>query len=507
VQSLVKEVAVAKLPVGSLVLAVLRTIADLKQKDVETAAAAASGLVGYYERRKEPPPEALSDFVSGMDYPSYMIGRTRDFVEEALAARGPNESQDPEELARLELEERAYAEFRDLVGRLDAFAEAFLEHREAPYLWRRLVRHTAEERLALVKIDRDFQSPGLCVLVCEKSEEAAADDGRRAEELARLAIEIARRVPGSAGRRARLEGIADLFLGNALRVRGQLPAAEEAFTRSALLWSQGAGTCQGLLDPSRPLDLKASLRLAQRRLPESLKLLEGALLLARTSRARGRILLKKAKAHEEMGDHEEALGVLREAESHVVRAGDPHQLFALSINRLVNLLELGRAGEAASGFMAVKDQAARLQSAFHLLRCRWLEGRIAAAFGQTEEAVAAFRQVGEAFTRREVAYDSALVHLELAKLLLEAGRAAEVRALTAQLEPIFVSQGVHREALAAVRLFVDAARKEQATAELAQSVFDFLRRSRHNSEVHFEMKGSAPSPEELGKQTGEGTGK
>ena len=57
-----------------------------------------------------------------------------------------------------------------------------------------------------MKIDKDFWSPGLCVLVCEKSEEAAADDGRRAEELALLALEIARRVPGSEAQRARLEG-------------------------------------------------------------------------------------------------------------------------------------------------------------------------------------------------------------------------------------------------------------------------------------------------------------
>lgn len=322
-----------------------------------------------------------------------------------------------------------------------------------------------------------------------------------AEELARLAIEIARRIPGSEARRARLEGSAERFLGNALRVRGQLPAAEEAFNRADLLWAKGAGTCHELLDPSRPLDLKASLRLAQRRLPESLKLLEDGFPLARTSRARGRILLKRAKALEEMGAHEEALGILREAEPHIFRAADPHQIFTLGINRLVNLLDLGRVGEAASGLEEVKALAERLQSALHLVRCRWLEGRVAAGFGQTQEAMVILREVGEAFTSRNIPYDSALVYLELARLLLEEGRLVEVRALTARLEPIFVSQGVHREALAALRLFVEAARQEKATAELAQSVFDFLRRSRYNSEVHFVIEGGAPSPE------GEGAGR
>lgn len=31
----------------------------------------------------------------------------------------------------------------------------------------------------MVQVDKDFWSPGLCVLVCEKSAEAAADDADR----------------------------------------------------------------------------------------------------------------------------------------------------------------------------------------------------------------------------------------------------------------------------------------------------------------------------------------
>jgi len=496
----------AELPVGSLMLAVLRTVADLKQGAVEDESQYPAGSVGYYERRQEPPAEVLADFVHAMGYPSYMIRPTRDFVEAALASRNPERLLTPEEVASRELEERAYAELRALSDRLDAMAEAHLEHREAPYLWRRLARHTAEERLALVKIDKDFWSPGLCVLLCDKSEEAAADDGRRAEELARLALEIARRVPGGGTRRSRLAGYAELLVGNALRVRGQLPEADEAFDRSAVLWEQGTGAFPELLDPSRPLDLKASLRRAQRRLPESLKLLETAFSLARTSRSKGRILLKRSKALEEMGAPEQALAVLDQAEPHVVRAGDQHQIFALTINRLVVLCDLGRVGEAASGLKHVKDLANRLRSDLHLIRCRWLEGRVAVGFGQKEEAMAALREVGAAFARRDIPYDSALVHLELAKLFLEAGRTAEVRSLTAALEPVFVSQGVHREAVASLRLFVDAARQDQATVELAERVLVFLHRSRYNSEVHLDTQSGTPAPERLRGSRGEGPG-
>lgn len=489
----------AEPPVGSRILAVLRTIANLKQGHVETAAGYPPGSLSDLERRQEPPPDELAELVGvgiGLPNPGYFIRRTRDLIDEVDAARDPGRRPDPEEAARIELDERAFADFRELQGRIDALAEVLVEHRVAPLLWRRLERHTPAERLALVQVERDFWSPGLCVLVCEKSEEAAADDGCKAEALARLALEIARRVPGGDARRARLEGWAELFLGNALRVRGQLPTAEEAFTRSDVLSQQGTGTFQELLEPSRPLDLKASLLCAQRRLPESLQLLESASFLARTSRARGRVLLKRAKALEEMGESERALAVLGKAEPHVFRAGDSYQIIVLAFNRLSLLCDLGRAGEAAAGLKDVKELADRLHSALHLVRFRWLEGRVAAGFGRTEEAMAAFREVGEAFTRREMAYDSALVHLELARLLLAEGRTAEVRRLTELLEPTFVAQGVHREALAALRLFVDAAQKEKATLALAQSVLDFLRQSRHNAEVHFTALADTPSLED-----------
>lgn len=496
-----------ELPVGSRILATLRTIADLKQGEVETNAHYPEGSVTNYERRKEPPPDVLADLVhGGMGIPAYLLPRTRDLIEEVDAARDPARAPDPDEVARRELEERSYAVFRDLVDRIDAFVEARLEHREAPYLWRRLDEtHSPEERLAMVKVSRSLWSPGLCALVCEKSVSAAAHDGREAEELAHLAIEIARRVPGGEDRRARLEGLAQAALGNALRVRSQLPSADDAFALSARLWSQGAGTFQELLDPSRPLDLEASLRLSQRRLPDASQLLDRTIHLARSSRARGRILLLRAKILEEQGDSAAALACLEQAEPHVVEAGEPYHLFTLALTRLVNLVNLGRIGEAAQGLEDAKGLAKCLRGAPPLARCRWLEARIAAALGQKEDAIAAFREVLEVFIACESLYDCALIHLEMAVLLLATGRTGEVRKLVTQMEPIFVAQGVHREALAALRLFVEAVQEERASVEMARKVLDFLDRSRYNAEVHFEGW-CTPFPRNQGQARERGNG-
>jgi tetratricopeptide (TPR) repeat protein len=494
----------AKPPVGSRIVGVLRTIVDVKQNAFEARTGHPSGTLSHYERRQEPPDDVLAELVAGMGVPAHFIRRTRDLIEEVDAALDPERSPGPDEAARRELDERAWAAFRDLQGRLDAYTEAALEHREAPYLWRRLERHAAKARLAQVRTSRDLWSPGLCVLLCEKSVAAAAHDGKEAEDLARLAVEIARRVPGGEARRARLEGLAQAVVGNALRVRSQLPAADAAFARSAELWNQGAGTFHELLDPSRPLDLEASLRLSQRRLGAALDLLDRAFPLARSSRARGRILLLRAKVLEEQGDSLEALDCLDQAEPQVMEAGEPFYLFTLKLNRLVNLTELERVGKAAQGLEEVNALAASLQKAPSLARCRWVEARIAAALGQKAAAIACFREALDLFAACDRPYDCALNLLDLARLLLEERRASEVRALVVQLEPMFVAQEVHREALAALRLFVDAARQERASVTLAASILDFLRRSRYNEDVHFE--GDAPFSQDLSSGSEKGAG-
>lgn len=484
----------AKPPVRSRILSSLRTIAGLKQHEVEARAGYPEGSVSYYERRQEPPEDVLAELVDSMDYPRFLIDRSRDLIETADAARQGAAPADPEEVARRELDDRAWAAFRDLQSRIDALTEAWLEHREAPYLWRRLARASPRTRLAKVRQSRDFWSPGLCALVCEMSVAAAARDPREAEELARLALEIARRVPGGEERRARLAGLAHAVLGNALRVRSQLPAADAMFAEANRLWTRGAGAFHELLDPSRILDLEASLRLSQRRLSHAEDLLERALPLARSARARGRILLLHAWVLEEKGECLQALALLDRAELEVMKSGEPFYKFVFAKNRLLLLMALGRIGEAASGLPKIRALVKCLPGVLPAARCRWLEGRLAVAQGQVEEAVAAFREVREVFAASECPYDCALVHLDLAMLLLAEGQASEVKEMVLEMEPIFASQGVHREALATLRLFIDAARQEQATSGFARDVLDFLLRSRYNDEIHFRPKPGAPNP-------------
>jgi hypothetical protein len=119
------------------------------------------------------------------------------------------------------------------------------------------------------------------------------------------------------------------------------------------------------------------------------------------------------------------------------------------------------------------------------LRLRWLEGRIDIGLGRTEKALAALSQVRTEFATRGIAYDAALVTLEGAVLYLQQGRIREVKTLVRQMTPIFQAQGVHREALAALKLFCEAAETESATVDLARRVLNYLFRAERDPSLQF----------------------
>jgi len=281
-------------------------------------------------------------------------------------------------------------------------------------------------------------------------------------------------------------GYASGFLANAQRVGNDLPGAEETFARAWKLWRAGAGADpRGLLAEWRLLDREASLHRDRRQFAEALARLDRALAAA-PREAAGRILMNKAVALEHMGEAEWAIEALREAAPLVDGRREPRILFGLRFNLIVNLCHLGRYEEAETLLPEVQELAVALRKELDLVRVTWLRGKIAAGLGRGEEARQCFEQVRREFTAREMAYDCALVTLELAALYLEQGRTHEVRALAEEMLWIFRAQGVHREAVAAIQVFRDAAREEAATVELARRVVLFLCRAQHDPELRFE---------------------
>jgi hypothetical protein len=128
------------------------------------------------------------------------------------------------------------------------------------------------------------------------------------------------------------------------------------------------------------------------------------------------------------------------------------------------------------------------------VRFRWLQGTVAAGLGWTQEALGHLEAVREEFIRRGIAYDAALVTLEIAGLHLQEGRTAEVKRLACEVVTIFQAQKVHREALAAVQLFREAAERETVTRETVRQLLSYLQRARNEPGLRFgEESGLADS--------------
>jgi tetratricopeptide (TPR) repeat protein len=359
------------------------------------------------------------------------------------------------------------------------------DRESAEAFWQRLKTYPPDDQRFLVQNGRSLRTWALSEKLCAESARAAAADAGRATELADLALAVAAQVSGPAGWRSRLQGYAWAFVANARRVACDLPEAERAFGRAWKLWTACPPNEVGPLAEWRLYDLESSLRRAQRRLPEALTLLDRALLL-QGGEAEGRILLNKAFTLEQMGEYEGAITALKRAASASGGRNEPRFLFLLRFNLAVNLCHLGRHAEAEKLLPDIRSPAVQLGNGLDLLRALWLEGRIAAGLGQREKAISALERVRADFTSRGMAYDVALATLELAVLFLEEGQAEKVQNLARQMAPIFKSQGVHREALAALKLFQDAAEQKAATLDLARRLVPYLQRARHQPDLKFE---------------------
>jgi len=264
-------------------------------------------------------------------------------------------------------------------------------------------------------------------------------------------------------------------------VKGDLKAADAGFEEAKRLWCAGSDPAS-LLDPGRLLDLEASLRRDQRRLGEALALLEEAIAVGRTPE---RALIQKGFTLEVMGEPDLAIEALLQAERRLNLQGDRRLMNILRCNLSFSLCSIGRFAEAAGLACRVREAALDMGDEILVLRATWLEGRIAAGTGRPEEARRLLEQARREFAARSMWYDVALALLEEAVLLLDEGRTAEVKELARGLAEVFESKEVHREALAALRLFQEATEREAATAELASRVLRYLFRARHDQGLPF----------------------
>jgi tetratricopeptide (TPR) repeat protein len=349
---------------------------------------------------------------------------------------------------------------------------------EAPELWAQVSDLPYEEQVKKVESETRFQTWGFCQLLLRKSLDSAFEDPGSAVNFANLAVSVSRRL----GDVYHPEWIQDLrarslaYLGNARRVLGELRSADDAFRLAESHLEQGTG------DPRKQaeiLDLKSSLRRAQRRLDEALTLSETALSLYRVSgdiQGVGVSLLKKTNLLTEMGKVNRAISTLQRNMPEIEGAQDPRLVAYARFNLLGCLTLAKRYEEAARLQSQVRQMLATFDEPVNLLRLRWTEANIALGLGRIDEAESAFHEVQAAFLERGMAYDAALVSLDLAVVYLRERKLSELKQLASGLVLLFESRDVHREALGALYLFQKACEEEQLTEQAVNQLVEVLRR-------------------------------
>jgi len=473
-------------------LAILRRLRGGRQQALARAVGAHRSAISRYEKgSKTPRPARLRRIVEALGFTLGMLDRTIAFVLFARAVREFHLLMN-EEAVGVQIDDFAAGEARrleavarDSMERLETAARVFVSRVEAPALWARLARYSPTGQDALVREAPEFQTLGLCELLCEESVRVAGDSAERAVQLAERAVLVAERLALSAGLRDRMVGYARAHLASAFRVAGDLTGSGAELARALALWTAGAADDPGLLNAARVLHIEASLRSAQGHPADAVELLDQALAIDRWGETPS-LLIGKAKAVEDLGHFADAITLLKQAEPLVDGEREPRQLWVVRLNLAVNLCHLGRHAEAQLRFPEVQALVLQLGNRLDLLRVEWLRGRLAAGLGHPEEAVAAFAHVRDELTELGIAYDAALVTVELAEAHATLGHTREVKALAQASAPTFHAQGVHREAQRALDLFLRAAEEERPSAVPLRAIVVYLYRARHNPELRFE---------------------
>lgn len=366
------------------------------------------------------------------------------------------------------------------------------EQRAALAFFSSLESLPVEHQCLVIRNSSRHHTASLCELVLDRAWELGFEDPRGADALAGVVMELAGELaagplgPYSAELLEDLSGRAWAYRGNFLRVRNELREADEAFLRAEGHLACGTGD---QLELARLLDLKASLRCVQTRYGEAHELSRRAVaifLSADEEHLAGRAMLTQSKVFADSEDPVRGLEVLQRALGLIDAEREPRLSLIAEFHQTNRLARLGRYQEAFALLPRMRRVTIERGTRSDLLRLRWIEGQVLLGLGHEERAEAAYLEVRKGFIEQGMAYDAALVSLDLGSLYVRRGQYAEARHLATELIPIFESRDVHQGALAALVLYKNAAESETVSLRLVEQLASFLARARHDSSARFE---------------------
>ena len=350
-----------------------------------------------------------------------------------------------------------------------------------------LGRKPVAELIETVQLRSRYRSWSLSEVLRSRSFDAGLNDPEGATALARLSLEVARQCAGPDPSRLDHDSMAAAWgqLGNALRIASDLSGSVHALRAAGEHLDRGTGDpiAQGQL-----LSIEASLDSDRSRFAAGITRCRRAAEIYRRAgdrHGRGRVLIQEAYLQVEAGDLAAAIACLDASLDQIEPALEPRLVLVVQHNLIAHLDEEGRYSEARERLPEARRLAREIGHRLDQIRLLWLEGRIAAHEAEMGHAETCLTAARDAFVELGVAYDAALVALQLAGVLAPQERLAEVRQLAEEMLPIFESRDLHAHAQAALKMFCDAAREETVGVELVHEILDYLVAARDRPELSF----------------------
>ncbi|HXU45174.1 MAG TPA: hypothetical protein VN783_06595 [Thermoanaerobaculia bacterium] len=361
------------------------------------------------------------------------------------------------------------------------------EDSEARRDLRALLRLPEDRRLGRVRRSyHRFRTPTLAQLLIAECRKRLTSVPREAFHFADLAREVTNQVPDSAIAHE-LRALAFGEMANAIRAVGDLPHSDRLFGQARRLTRLG-----GVSDPevlARLDSLEGSLRKDQRRFREAEDVLKRSQFFYERIGDRsgiGRVLMQLASVFYQDGKVSRAVRLIRDTIGYFDPDSDLWLYLAARRNLATYLVEAGRHDEALAIIDEDEVKHRSLEEPLLQIRYTWLRGKIALDQREWESAVSLLAAAQEVFLSSEKEFDTALVSLHLAQAHLAAGQTAETKRIASEIVPLFEANELHREALAAVLLFRDAAEHETLTATFLRELGAFLEASRADHSLRFE---------------------
>jgi tetratricopeptide (TPR) repeat protein len=331
----------------------------------------------------------------------------------------------------------------------------------------------------LVANGKGFADPQLVRCLIERSHEARYEDPEAMLHWASLARVAAERVePAAAGsvpRLADLKARAWGQYGNALRVSSRLREAQEAMAGASQHLE--AGTRDPVLR-ARLCEQIASLHTFQRSFDEAIATLKEAEQIYRElgkTHSLARTLVQEAIACLYASEPETAVTLLNRAVPLIDHEEDPHLLLAACHNIVRCYIDLDQPEQALSLLFDAQELYSEFKDSLIILRASWQQGQLLRDIGHLRAAESALLRARRGFMERDLAYEVAVVSLDLSSVYVKLGAAAELKQIIAETIPIFRALRVDREVLGSLLQLQQVADQEHQALELIRAVAARLR--------------------------------